>query len=376
MRGGATGMAAASTIEPPDPLDLTELSYIDADQIAQLRRTLEEERAELRAKASAPEERQTREDTIRSAVSTKSARQQSLPRKSSMKGITERTTGTVFEDLTGHVSNRDADPTQTGQSAIDNSMISNTSRRRRSAAAENMTSAFIVPDIKMHGRKESTSKLDITEKAGSRSHDNDNCTVCRRETNNSSTDPIQIPKLVPVSSRMPDETDATLRPSQSPKDALALVVKELKDERAHLHLELAACRAMLEAHDASLGMKKRNKINEVMLEILRLIEVKDTQIYHLYDVLEGQNDHEITEHDVEEITREIRMEDQQASPAKKSKGKKVTVRSFHESEEESAVLSGDEDDLPWEGFEDTGSHSVNFRGFDARRKSSSYGAAA
>jgi hypothetical protein len=376
MSGGATGMPSGATIEPPAPMDLTELSYIDAEQIAQLRRALEEERAALRAKASNSEERTGREDTVRSAVSAKSTRQQSLPRKSSMRETTERTTGTVFEDLTGRVSNRDVEPTQTGQSMMDDSVISNTSRRRRrSAPTENMTSAFIVPDITMHSRKGSTAKIDITEKAANRSHDNENCTVCRREANNTSADSVKIPKLVPVSSRMPDEADATLRPSQSPKDALALVVKELKDERAHLHLELAACRAMLEAHDPSLGMKKRNKINEVLQEILRLIEVKDTQIYHLYDVLEGQEDHEITQHDVDEITREIRMEDQQAAPEKKSKGKKVTVRSFHESEEDSAVISDDEE-LPWEGFEDTGSHSVNFRNFDAGRRTSGYGTAA
>lgn len=386
MRGGATGMTSGLTVEPPAPLDLTELSYIDADQIAQLRRALEEERAALRAKASGTEARQTREDTVRSAVSTKSTRQQSLPRKSSMKDITERTGGTVFEDLTGRVSN--VDPTQTGRSEMDNSIVSNTSRRRRSAPAENMTSAFIVPDITMHARKNSTSNIKLDEKTA-RAHDNDNCTVCRRENNNTNhnaaaeAEPVQIPKLVPVSQRMPDDADATIRPSQSPADALALVVKELKDERAHLHLELAACRAMLEAHDVSLGMKKRGRINEVMLEILRLIEVKDTQIYHLYDVLEGQaagggeGGEGLTEAEVEELTREIRVQDgqaQQAAPEArkkgKGKGKKVTVRSFHESdrEDEEVVVSDDadedeEEDLPWEGFEDTG--SINFRGFDA-----------
>ncbi|KAF2274694.1 uncharacterized protein EI97DRAFT_97028 [Westerdykella ornata] len=366
MSGGAAGKPSGQTIERPAPLDLTELSYIDAEQIAQLRRALEEERASLRKKeATANTERVTREDTARSVASAKSTRQQSLPRKSSMKDLTERT-GTVFEDLTGRFSTRNEDVTQTDGGA-DISIVSNTSRRRRSAPADNMTSAFIVPDITMHGRKD-TAQPETQKIVDSRSHDNDNCTVCRRNAPNPSDKPLQVPKLIPVSSRMPDEADATLRPSQSPIEALALVVKELLDERAHLHLELAACRAMLEAHDVSLGMKKRTKINETMKDILRLIEVKDTQIYHLYDVLEGQKDHEITEQEVEELTREIRMEEQQQQQQQqegqeKKTGKKVTVRSFHESDEdEGRSASETDEELPWEGFEDTGSLNLGFGG--------------
>lgn len=365
MRGGATGMSSVLAGDRPDPLDLTELSDIDAAQIAQLRRTLEEERADVRTRAaSAPLERQAREDTVRSMASIKSSRQQSLPRKSSLKDMTEKT-GTVFEDLTGRASLHNAaavEATQTQQSNIDTSMLSNTSRRRRSAPVENMTSAFIVPDITIRSRKEGTTKIELTQKVESHVHDNHNCTVCRREGTNGSTSPLQVPKLVPVSSRMPDDIDATLRPSRSPKEALALVVKELHDERAHLHIELATYRALLEAHDASLGMKKRTQINNEIKELIRLIEIKDTQIYHLYDVLEGQNDHEITEQDVEDLTREIRLEEQQTMPEKKNKDKKVTIRSFHESEEDVQLSEEDDEELPWEGFEDTGSHSVNFGG--------------
>jgi hypothetical protein len=370
MRRGASGMPS-TVVESPAPLELTELSYIDAEQIAQLRRQLEEERANARLGASSvPSERQTREDTVRSTASVKSTQRPSLPRKSSMKDVTEKTTGTVFEDLTGNVSvyeNATAEPTQTQQSEADVSMISNTSRRRRSAPIENMTSAFILPDIKMT-RKEATGKIELTQKIESRAHDNDNCTVCRREGTTSAADNLHVPKLVPVSSRMPDEIDATLRPSRSPKEALALVVKELLDERAHLHIELATCRAMLESHDVSKGMKKRRAINDAIKDILERIEVKDTQIYHLYDVLEGQQDHDLTEQDVEELTHEVRVEEPEKP---KKKEKKVVVQSFHGSEDGGEDLSGDED-LPWEGFEDTGSHSVNFGGLDIGRKSTVY----
>jgi cell division protein FtsB len=359
IRGSKTGVPFTTTVEPPAPLELTELSFINTEDIAALRRQLEEERAGVRTSraASAPLERQAREDTIRSVTSVKSKREQSLPRKSSMKDVTERTNGTVFEDVTGRVSIHDfAADEQTQQTGVDASMLSNTSRRRRSAPIENMTSAFILPDIKLGSRKEGTTKFDTTHNIDSRAHDNSNCTVCRREGTTSTSKPLSVPKLIPVSSRMPDDIDATLRPARSPKEALALVVKELLDERAHLHIELAVCRASLETHDPSQGMRKRHELNAHIQDLLRQIEVKDTQIYHLYDVLEGQDENEITEQDVEELTRDIRIPNEQPTSPTKKKEKRVVVQSFHGSEDDGIGATGAEEsdeELPWEGFEDT-----------------------
>jgi len=368
-RSGSTPKLPTTTVHPlPEP-DYTELSYIDSAAIAQLRRELEQERAAARGRAvpipserTAPEtvrtERVVREDTVRSVASTKSARQSSLPRKSSLKDTTKTNMTQFEEDVTGNMSNADHgnEETQTKKSCIDDSMLSNTSRRRRSAPTE-MTSAFIVPDLKIEGRKQSTIKIDITQTLNNKQHDNDNCTVCRRESANPDADALRVPKLVPVSTRMPDDVDATLRPARSPKEALALVVKELQDERYHLHAELAVMRAMLEAHDASMGRKKRVAIETAINEILAKIKVKDDQIYNLYDVLEGQQDHDITEQFVEEATEQIRAQD--AEVEKKSRGKKVTIQSFHEDEEDdiSARLSMNEDELPWEGFESSGEHN-------------------
>jgi hypothetical protein len=389
-----------STVEPPAPLDLTELSFINGDEIAQLRRTLEEERAAMRRNRAVSVERQPREDTVRSerqtrndtvrserqteehtsrserqprddtmqsVTSAKNTRRPSLPRKSSMKDMTEKTNVTEFEDLTS-ASNHDAaaaEQTQTRQSILDASLLSNTSRRRRSAPLENMTSAFIVPDIKITTRKQGTTKIDITQNVENRDHDNDNCTVCRRNTNSGECEPtFRIPKLVPVSSRMPDDVDATLRPSRSPKEALALVVKELHDERAHLHIELAVTRAHLENLDVSLGMRKRQEINARILDLLRQIEAKDNHIYNLYDVLEGQADNELTEQNVEDLTREIRAEEENLTAnmtgagVRKGKDKKVTIQSYIDSESENGGLSGDDEELPWEGFEDTESRNL------------------
>ena len=378
------------TVQRPADLDLTELSFIGSDVIAQLRRQLEEERANARRASSVPVEhtirdetvrsqRQNREDTVRSVASAKSERRPSLVRKSSLKDTTQRTTQSQFEDdVTGNMSNLDADTEATQTKQTDFSMHSNTSRRRRSAPTE-MTSAFIVPDIKIEARRPSITAITISKH--DKNHDNANCTVCRREGLTASTSALRVPRLVPVSSRMPDdEIDATLRPARSPKEALAFVVKELQDERAHLHIELAALRAMLEMHDASQGNRKRIEINANIQEVLRRLEIKDAQIYNLYDVLEGQAaDGEFTEQDVEDITEQIRAEDVregvngdvdmshvEMERGKKGQGKRVTIRSFvDESESEmdtqrfgkdadrKTMLDDETEELPWEGFEDS-----------------------
>jgi hypothetical protein len=383
---------STTTVQPPADLDLTELSYIDSNVIAQLRRTLEEERAAARLRASsAPTEqqvredtvrsqRQAREDTVRSVASARSERRPSLARKSSLKDTT-RTNVTHFEEDTGNMSNLDADAeaTQTRQSVIDASMLSNTGRRRRSAPTE-MTSAFIVPDIKIDVERQATTIINTSQKPISKDHDNANCTVCRREGYTTATEDYRVPKLVKVSSRTADDVDATLRPAQSPKQALALVVKGLKDERMHLHMELAVQRALLEHHDPSLGNRQRRELNASIQDLLRRIELKDTHIYNLYDVLEGQQADDLTELDVEELTREIRTEEQQAEPSQEKKAKKVTIRSFVDEDsievgrgvgsEDADLEDGETQELPWEGFEDIGMEGdVSFGALEGWRTS-------
>ncbi|OCK84625.1 hypothetical protein K432DRAFT_288476 [Lepidopterella palustris CBS 459.81] len=373
MRGGINGKP---TVTPPAPLDLTELSFIDGDDIARLRRTLEEERAAARRNASlaAPAaERQPREDTIRSTVSARVPRPQSLPRKSSMKDVTGRTNLTVQDELTGNDTNHDGqheegdrtENTQTNQAA-DVSFLSQSSRRRRSAPVE-MTSAFILPDITIHTRKQATSTLPRTQLP---THDNKNCTVCRRNADGTQTNELNISRPVPVSSRMPDDMDATMRPAQSPKTALALVLKELEDELAHLHLELAAHDALLRMHDPSLGRRKRKAVQAAIEDLLKAIDVKSDQIYNLYDVLEGQKTEDMTEQEVEDTIRSIRVETVQAA---KGKGKKVIIDD-HESDtsaDSGSDESHGEEELPWEGIEDTESLHA-FGRMSERRRSSVY----
>jgi len=238
-----------------------------------------------------------------------------------------------------------------------------------------MTSAFIVPDIKLSTSKQATATTNA-HKPLPKDHDNANCTVCRREGYTTATDALRVPKLIPASVRTIDDIDATLRPAQSPKEALALVVKGLNDERIHLHAELAVQRAFLEQHDPSLGNRKRIALNNSIQDLLRRIDFLDKQVYRLYDVLEGQQADDLTEEQFDELTGPIRIEEekaeqqqQQQHASEKKQGKKVTIRSFHEEDESVEMARGgaagktdveDEDDddstheLPWEGFEDDG----------------------
>ncbi|KAL1794447.1 hypothetical protein ACET3X_007868 [Alternaria dauci] len=391
--------ATASTVQPPTDLSLTELSFFPQEEIARLRRELEEQRANERAgktqtgeqarddtvRSQRQTQTQIREDTARSVASAKSthSRRPSLVRKSSLKDTTQRTATTHFDGDTGKLSHADAgagaddaeaEPTQTRQSGIsDASMLSNTSRRRRSAPATEMTSAFILPDIKL-GSVGGTGSRAITK-----DHDNDNCTVCRREGYTTATTDLRVPQLVKVSERTKDEVDATLRPVQSPRSALALVVKGLNDERIHLLAELAVQQAMLSEHDPSAGARRRQRIEASVKDLMRRLQWVDEQIYRLHDVLEGQE--EVTEQDVEEITQEIGVLQQQQQQQQEKEKKSVTIRSFvseHEVDDggdesvefrrgsagtagaagKGDVDSGDEEEgtheLPWEGFGDDG----------------------
>jgi hypothetical protein len=188
-----------------------------------------------------------------------------------------------------------------------------------------------------------------------------------------------------------------MRPAQSPREALATVVKGLNDERIHLTAELAVQQAMLSEHDPSLGARRRAAIDVSIQDLMRRLAWLDGQIYRLHDVLEGQEDDVVCEREVEEFTtREIGLQQQQQQQqqqdteksgitAGKSKkpGKKVTIRSFvsehevsncdgggdesvefrrggggHHDKADDDEESGDEEEasleLPWEGFGDDG----------------------
>ena len=197
----------------------------------------------------------------------------------------------------------------------------------------NMTSAFFMPDITLEGHKQGTAKdlpqqqqqqppLPALSKEARRvldgicKHNSVNCNICVRiaahgasttATKNHPITPLDLrlgkktisaSAPVPVSSRPLSQpkpppqslSDPTLRPSLPPGEALAILIKETRDEIDHLQMELRALNEAYFALDKALGARERRR---VMGEIKRLqaeVEAKSGHLYRLHDVLEGQKE--------------------------------------------------------------------------------------
>lgn len=125
-----------------------------------------------------------------------------------------------------------------------------------------------------------------------------NCIVCSRITSHrgvvSSSEAISgkkrvtVSRPVPVTDRNMTGDDLTMRPSQSPGHALALVIKGLEDEAEHFQLEFTRLQAEYNRSDKAIGRRDRLNLAESIRTLLKRMEVKNDQIYSLYDVLEGQ----------------------------------------------------------------------------------------
>lgn len=150
------------------------------------------------------------------------------------------------------------------------------------ADPEGDTSDIIMPDITLHrssGEGIRESEHDAPE------HLKHSCTVCN-SAGDQAVD-IPIPEYVSLRSDLPD--DATLRPSQAPFDALAMVLKHLKDEKEHLGLALAKVESQYHAHDPAVGKRTRLALHKKASQLRGDCERKDEQIYALFDALEAHN---------------------------------------------------------------------------------------
>lgn len=254
------------------------------------------------------------------------------------------------------------------------SMLS-TRSRRRGLNSENMTSAFIVPDITIRNPAVGSQPVpELTKEAqevlhGLAKHDGPNCTVCKRTTSDehhehsaAAREAIKIPKPVPVSDRVPKsspyEEEPTIRPAQAPGLALAIVIKGLDDELAHLKIELTRYQALYNGHDPALSKRKRKLVYHKIETLLGAIEVKADQLYALYDVLEGQKQdgHEISEEEIE-ITLEsvgintagLHLRGGGSDEEQQHDKEKSAVRQPWDLDSDGESADG----LPWEGIETT-----------------------
>ncbi|PBP27612.1 hypothetical protein BUE80_DR001468 [Diplocarpon rosae] len=89
-----------------------------------------------------------------------------------------------------------------------------------------------------------------------------------------------------VSKRTTTDPDATIRPSMNPSKALSSVVGGLEEELHCLKQQRAQIQEVYDAHDPSLGQRKRENVRRALEKLTQQIEEKIKQVYRLYDVVE------------------------------------------------------------------------------------------
>ncbi|CAG8390026.1 unnamed protein product [Penicillium salamii] len=341
--------------------ELTLLSMIDENEIARLRKTLEEERLVRKQRRSSntkevnPTEtiNTTRQSILKNPVPRKSSLRESkpeIPRPASALGDT---TAASNGNAEGDSSLSVPIPERTRRHS-DHSLQTPIQRKKQRNVPE-MTSAFILPDITLHHvdlvasdpsklPQESQKALD-----GIAQHSGKNCTVCKGHSKDCNHEAVKVPKPVPVSERMPKPSvyneEPTMRPSQPPAVALATVLKALEDELSHLKMQLATYQAAYNKIDVSLGKRPRKTLQEKIDKLYKDIDMKSDQIYSLYDVVEGQKQdgHEMTEQEMELTLESIGIDVGQ-----------VDVTATTDKSSRGHIDLDDEEDLPWEGIESTG----------------------
>jgi hypothetical protein len=353
-------------------------SIVGEGFMASLRQMLKEARVMKAEKFAAVEAAPVQDDTIHTI---QSARPSHAPSVKGLTGILKNTGSQNQADLTGRLSIKSVksvDHLEEGHTTrsenshhrhhSDSSIHTRTNNGRRRNEADDMTSAFIIPDISPNAQNTQTEHPTLSTSARRVlddlcKHESKNCTVCTRVasfdkgtgTKNDTKQTIRIEKPIPVSERMPIaapyEDEPTIRPSVEPGLALATVIKGLEDEIAHLKMKQAEIQAAYNKHDSSLGMRHRKSLKKHIEQLLKSIDLKSDQIYALYDVLEGQKQsgQEMSERDVELTLLNLNIDPEEVAKGSRSGGQKSAQQGSDSSDEDSEL------DLPWEGIEDTAS---------------------
>ena len=359
-------------------------------EIAKLRKTLERERIEQKQRKAARHQLVDKEDANTEESGDEIQEQPTkttVSRKSSLK---EPTTKSSLDIHHGSAADKREPAAEHNRRHSETSLLS-TRSRRRGLSAENMTSAFILPDITIRTSGDGAEKVaNLSSEnravlAGLTRHNAQNCTVCKRIVGHGEThehcerarETVTVPKPIPVSERMPQplpgEEDITMRPAQAPGLALATVLKGLEDEIAHHKIKLAQYQTIYNSHDPSLSKRKRKSCQQKIENLLQVIDSKADQIYALYDVLEGQKQEgqDLSEEQVEVTLLSIGVDLPTLhlrGGGQESKGNAQGAERHHW---ELSSEDGDEEELPWEGIEPaTEATRSGYAGTKGRRASS------
>ena len=278
--------------------DSTYLSFMDGDEIPKLRKIVDEEKEKLGHVNVPP---------MLDASHDAGFYETSLPQKSSLKTLrsvpsrnrvqyeADTLTHNSAKTVEAAISTYEHEITLAKHDTQQSVLSRNSERRRRNRTdnIENMTSAFIIPDV---------TRPAIEPKLQSGGNSPDQAPEGVKHT-------VTIQRPIPVSDRMhisvPGEEEPTMRPAQTPGVALAVVLRGLEDELSSLHKELAHQEQLYHKHDPALSKRKRKSVYAKSQELIRAIETRADQIYALYDVLEGQK---ISGHVMEEEEIEVTLQ--------------------------------------------------------------------
>lgn len=352
-------------------VDSTYASFMDGDEVSKLRKIVEEDKALLAQNNGGNVHGET-QHTFRDDMTRRSVNPQGLPRKSSMKTVSQKFADSIEENINsglvrqGQHVREDAYEHEAPKSITrrsmsperhdtQRSMFSQRSQRRTridGTTQPDMTSAFILPDITLKdaaaaimpsGSTQATSGTRLT-------------TVVTR--------PTPVSDRLPIT--LPDQEDPTVRPSQSPGLALATVLRGLENELNNLRAQLTEQEKLYNQHDPSLSKRQRKVIYARIQRLLPMIDTRADQIYALYDVLEGQKDKGQL---MQEEEVEITLQNMGIDPAavRAVSGQTTIGRSTTIAEDSEADIDEDEDELPWEGIETTQTQTLpSLRGMRVR----------
>ena len=391
----------------------TYLSFMEGDEVAKLRQVLLEDKARLASSG------QDAIDYTTLARNRQTASMSAAPRKSSLKDLTkpaskkqqqvqyqdlsEDMCQTITGDITRPISRasahrqriRDDNPRsqvldfepETTKDATRQSMRSARSEHHRRTSTvddgvhdDNMTSAYILPDITLTGAdlaqsihpKPATADSSIPEDQGRDMH------PTKGNTRFATKERTAISRPIPVSERpvspTPSNPDPTLRPSRTPSVALALVIQSLETEIARLRAQLAKFEELYHATDPSLSKRRRKAVWARIVKIGDAVERRADQVYALYDVLEGVNLEGLGDVEITVGELGLGLDDERVRGGGVEDGKKTAERDRGESDGELDLDVGDEDlsdgngdgnddEDAWEGFENTATQTG---GVDAR----------
>lgn len=167
--------------------------------------------------------------------------------------------------------------------------------KRSSIPREELTSGFIVPDITFDQQRMTEAQASLELPANTQHHSDLVQQPQPSEQIAESRQQVQ-PEQVAGPRQITDEElditihdeEPTIRPTQAPEVALAVVLESLGAELAEQRAQLAKYQNSYARQDVTISRRQRKQIHAKIQALLDACEVKAEQIYNLHDVIEGQ----------------------------------------------------------------------------------------